>query len=183
MVEEDQYMADEPTRDGLSTKVLNQLILDMARPLYHKGITLNFNNYYASPSAAIELLKFGVFCRRTLGRNKKLIPPFIQFSKSEARHKESRGKVKIAVNKKFGLVAAGWVDGNPVHLISSADTHALTTVQRRVGGDKSAFTAPEIVKNYNNGMDGVDRHDEYRALFSLCTRHGFKKYYVKLFLA
>jgi len=87
------------------------------------------------------------------------------------------------VNKKFGLVAACWVDGNPVHLISSADTHELTTVQRRVGGDKSAFTAPEIVKNYNNGMDGVDRHDQYRALFSLCTRHGFKKYYVKLFLA
>jgi hypothetical protein len=32
-------------------------------------------------------------------------------------------------------------------------------------------------------MDGVDRHDQYRMLFSLCSRHGFKKYPVKLILA
>jgi len=43
--------------------------------------------------------------------------------------------------------------------------------------------APEIVANYNKGMDGVDRHDQYRQLFSLCKTHGFKKYYVKLVLA
>jgi len=43
--------------------------------------------------------------------------------------------------------------------------------------------APEVVANYNKGMDGVDRHDQYRQLFSLCKTHGFKKYYVKLALA
>jgi len=32
-------------------------------------------------------------------------------------------------------------------------------------------------------MDGVDRHDQYRALFSLCKTRGFKKYPVKLVLA
>ena len=43
--------------------------------------------------------------------------------------------------------------------------------------------APEVVLRYNKGMDGVDRHDQYRSLFSLCKTHGFKKYPVKLVLA
>ena len=42
---------------------------------------------------------------------------------------------------------------------------------------------PEVVLKYNKGMDGVDCHDKYRALFSLCKNHGFKKYPVKLMLA
>ena len=103
-------------------KVLNQLIMDMARPLYGEGITLNFNNYYASPAIAIQLLGQAVFCRGTLRKNKRLIPKYILFSKSEAKGKDSRGAVKIAVNLRFQLVAVGWIDGNPVHMISSADT-------------------------------------------------------------
>jgi hypothetical protein len=89
----------------------------------------------------------------------------------------------VAVNERYGLVAAGWLDGNPVHLVSSADTERITEVHRKVGGKKVAVKAPEIVLNYNKGMDGVDRHDQYRAKFSLCSCHGFKKYNVKLYLA
>ena len=48
---------------------------------------------------------------------------------------------------------------------------------------KILVQAPEVIKKYNNGMDGVDRHDQYRSLISLCARHRFKKYYVKLILA
>ena len=184
-VKTDEMMEEDAFQGGTdeSAKVLNKLILDMTKPLYNKGITVNFNNYYASPAAAIDLLKHRVFCRGTLRRNKRLIPSYILFKKSEAKNKESRGAVKIAVNKKFGLVAAGWIDGNPVHMISSADTERLTTVQRKVGGEKQTVQAPEVVLSYNKGMDGVDRHDQYRMLFSMCSRHGFKKYPVKLILA
>jgi hypothetical protein len=31
---------------------------------------------------------------------------------------------------------------------------------------------------YNDGMGGVDRHDQLRSKFALSSRHGFKKYYV-----
>jgi len=141
MVEEDAFQGggDEAILSSASTKVLNRLILDMARPLYGKGMTINFNNYYASPAVAIELLKHEVYCRGTLRKNKRLIPPYILFKKSEARNKESRGETKIAVNKKYGLVAVGWIDGNPVHMISSADTEKLTTVQRQIGGKKEQY--------------------------------------------
>jgi hypothetical protein len=68
MVEEDAYQGggSDAILSSASTKVLNRLILDMARPLYGKGMTINFNNYYASPSVAIELLKHRVYCRGTL---------------------------------------------------------------------------------------------------------------------
>jgi hypothetical protein len=32
-------------------------------------------------------------------------------------------------------------------------------------------------------MQGVDRHDQLRAAFALTKRHGFKKWYVKMWLA
>jgi hypothetical protein len=31
---------------------------------------------------------------------------------------------------------------------------------------------------YNDGMQGVDRHDQLRSKFALASRRGFKKYYV-----
>jgi hypothetical protein len=65
-----------------------------------------------------------------LWRNKKLIPQYILFIKAKARNKDSHGSVKLAVNETYGLIAAGWVDGNPIHIISSADTMDLTQVCR-----------------------------------------------------
>jgi len=190
MVEADAFSSGLPPAEnsneddlGQSTSVLNQLIIDMTSPLHGTGHTVNFNNYYASPSAAIELLKRKVYCRGTLRLNRKLLPKYVQFTKADARQPNARGSSKVAVNRKYGLVAAGWLDGNPVHVISSADTEGISTVQRQVGGKKVTVTAPEVIQYYNAGMDGVDRHDQYRSLLSLCSRHKFKKYSVKLYLA
>ena len=188
MNEQDKFICDSfKTGDGseeqASSKGLNQLILDMARPIYNKGMTLNFNNYYASPGVLIALLRHKVLARGMLRRNKRLIPRYILFTKAEAMNKESRGSIKMTVNEKYSLIAAGWVDGNPVHIVSSADTTELTQVRRRVDSESQWIQAPEAVANYNKGMDGVDRHDQYRSLISLCSRHGFKKYAVKLMLA
>ena len=73
MVEADKFVCESfENEDGkeqqASSKVLNQLILDMARPIFNKGITLNFNNYYASPGIAVALLRHKVLCRGTLWR-------------------------------------------------------------------------------------------------------------------
>ena len=42
--------------------------------------------------------------------------------------------------------------------------------------------APRAVGSYNRFMQAVDRHDQLRQLFSLSSRHGFKKYYIKIML-
>jgi hypothetical protein len=69
-----------------------------------------------------------------------------------------------------------------VHFVSTADTTDTITVQRRVGGTKVDVPAPIAISNYNKYMGGVDRHDRLRSAFSLCKKHKFKKYYVKLLL-
>ena len=76
----------------------------------------------------------------------------------------------------------GWVNGTPVHLLTTADGTGVDAVTRRVGQEKKRVTAPIAVKRYNRGMQGVDRFDQLMSLFSLAKRHQFKKYYHKLTL-
>jgi hypothetical protein len=74
--------------------------------------------------------------------------------------------------------------GCPVHMLSMADgSHQGTTMPCQVGRDKNDVPAPNTAKAYTAYMQGVDRHDQLRALFSLTNRHGFKKWYVKMWLA
>jgi hypothetical protein len=93
-----------------------------------------------------------------------------------------RGTARCVVNPTHNLVAVGWLDNKPVHFISTADTTAMHSVQRRIGSTKVDVPAPEVVCRYNKYMGGVDRHDKLRSTFSLAKRHKFKKYYVKLLL-
>jgi hypothetical protein len=80
------------------------------------------------------------------------------------------------------MIAVGWLDNKAVNFISTSDTTAIQSVQRRVGCEKQQVPAPEIVCNYNKYMGGIDRHDRLQSTFSLGKQHKFKKYYVKLML-
>jgi len=73
-----------------------------------------------------ELLQRGVFRRGTVHLSRRFLPKYVMFTKAEARRPNARGSSKVAVNAKFGLVAAGWLDGNPVHIIWSADTGRIS---------------------------------------------------------
>jgi len=86
------------------------------------------------------------------------------------------------VNNEHQIVAVGWLDNKPVHFISTSDTSEIVEVKRRSGRESLHVSAPVVVHNYNKYMGGVDCHDRLRSTFSLCKRHGFKKYYVKLLL-
>ena len=88
--------------------------------------------------------------------------------------------MKVVTNAASGIVAMGWVDGNPVHFLTSADGTEQTTVNRRVGSVVSTVRAPAAIRRFNHGMQGVDRFDQLVSLFSLAKQHAFKKYYNKL---
>jgi len=85
-------------------------------------------------------------------------------------------------DEKHGIACYGWVDGNPVHFLTSADGTVTNEVSRRIGRCDKKVKAPICIKRYNHGMQAVDRHDQLRQTFSLASRHGFKKYYVKIIL-
>jgi hypothetical protein len=104
------------------------------------------------------------------------------FTEAEAR-KEKRGTSRLAVNKENNLVAIGWIDGNPVHMITTADGTEISQVKRRIQQEQKYQSAPIAVQKYNHGMQAVDRFDQLMSLYSLAKCHAFKKWYLKLTMA
>jgi len=159
-----------------------QLVMDIARPFYHTGRVINMDRYYTSPEVFLQLRKEGLFARGTCMTNRRMFPQVVTFSDVEAR-KERRGTCRLAVNKDNNLVAIGWIDGNPVHLITTVDGTEMSFVNRRVQQAKQQQSAPTAVRKYGHGMQAVDRFDQLMSLFSLAKRHCFKKWYLKLAMA
>jgi hypothetical protein len=62
-----------------------------------------------------------------------------------------------------------------------ADQH--TNMSRQIGTDEHDVPAPKMGKVYNIYMQGVNSHDQLPVVFSLTKQHGFKKWYVKIWLA
>ena len=161
--------------------VLLSLIMDMCQPLFGSGRVVNMDNYYTSPTAAWMLSQEKVYMRGTCRTNRVGFPTGISFTSSE-KNRLGRGTIKSMIEKRKRIAAFGWLDGNPVHFITTADGNGVTTVTRRVGRERKSIEAPIGIRKYNAGMQAVDRHDQLREGFSLSARHGFKKYYQKIAL-
>lgn len=94
-----------------------------------------------------------------------------------------RGDYLQAVCKDAKILAASWCDGNIVTIISNADASTVSTVERKIHGEKCSVPAPTAIKEYNKYMQGVDRNDQLRARFSVADGHSFKKWHKKLAFA
>ena len=151
----------------------------MCKPLFGTGSVVNMDNYYTSPEVAVALRKKDVFIRGTCRTNRLGFPEAVKITNSEANN-QSRGLFKKVIDTTNHIAAYGWIDGNPVHFITTADGTTTTEVKRRVGKKIERIKAPIAIKRYNQNMHAVDRHDQLRETFSLSKRHGFKKYYCKV---
>jgi hypothetical protein len=162
---------------------LDKLVMEMGKPLFGSRRTVTMDIFYTSPAVLILLVNQKVYARRTVRNNHRMVTQCIVWMKKEAED-AVRGYLRWAVNTLAGIFAFGWTDGCPVHMIYMVDgSHQRTNVPRQVDRDKNHAPAPNTVKAYNAYMQGVDRHVQLRALCSLTKRHGFNKWYVKMYLA
>ena len=166
---------------GVEVSKIDSITLDMCKPLFNTGATVNMDNYYTSVKSALKLKENGVFCRGTIRSSRKFVPKSILFTSSEVKQLP-RGTNRCVVNESHNILAVGWIDNKAVHFISTADTTDTSTVLHRIKDKKVEVPAPIAVKMYNKYMGGVDRHDQLRTLFALGKKLKFRKYYVKLFL-
>ena len=95
--------------------------------------------------------------------------------KTEAA-KRGWGSIKMMVDAENGLVAHGWCDSNPVHLLSGTDGCSLLTVTRQIHPTMKRVQDPVAFSRYNKFMHAVVQHDQLWQLFSLSSGHGFKKF-------
>ena len=72
----------------------------------------------------------GIYARETFRCNRKYLPQFIKFSKSEVQ-KLPRSCFRLATNKKHNLSCYTWNDKNLVRVLSSADGTVIESTQRR----------------------------------------------------
>ena len=175
-VNKDEIGDNEPENKEVPKMV--QLVTSMCKCLKGTGVVVNMDNLYSSPEAFIALKKLGIYARGTFRSNRKYLPSFVRFTKSETL-KLPRGCFRLATNKEYNLSCYAWNDKNPVHVISSADATDLETTQRRSKSKKINVLCPSAVKRYNKGMQGVDQFNKLLTLFSLASLK-FDKYYKKV---
>ena len=173
--------SDEDKEEVPEQSRMMSLVVDMCRALEGSGQVVNMDNYYTSPEIAVKLRSMDIFIRGTVRKDRFGFPPGVCFTKAEAR-KLGHGATKTMVYIDNGLVAHGWCEGNPVHLLSSADECAVSSVSQRVNSKRTVVSAPSALGRYNQHMHTVDRHDQLHQLLLLSSRHGFKKYYIKIML-
>lgn len=160
----------------------NAIILDMVSPYFGSGRCLTMDNYYGGIIIIIKLKNNGLLVRCTFRMNRKHSCKFVQMKKSDAK-KYNRGCYKMAVCTEFGIVEFGWLDGNPVHMLTTADGTAVSSVYRQIGRKRVPVKAPVAVPRYNNRMQAVDRIDQLMRLFALTKTHKLKKWYRQFMLS
>ena len=72
------------------------------------------------------------------------------------------------------------MDSKAVHLVSNYHGTDTTTVQRKErDGTKATVTCPQVVKDYNDYMGGVDMHDMLRQKYGISRKS--KKWWHRIF--
>ena len=155
-------------------------VIEATLPLHHTRRIVNTDNFYTSVQLLEAMKVQGLYCRGTIREASKHAPKCFMLSKKD---KLERGTMRQGVNIQNNIVAASWVDGSVVNIISNADDSSHAPVSRLIGQRKTLFDAPKCVSEYNAAMQGVDRLDQIRSRFSLADGHSFVKFHKKLAMA
>jgi len=155
-------------------------VIEVTMPIHKSMRIVNTDNYYTSCHLLESLKVVGLYCRGTIRENSKFGPKCFMLSKAD---KLVRGSIRQGVEVKHKIVGASWADGAMVNILSNADDSSISTVTRLVGRNKTTFSAPTCIREYNQGMQGVDRLDQLRSRFSIADGHTFQKWHNKLAMA
>ena len=95
-----------------------------------------------------------------------------------------RGTNKVLYDHVNRFLVSQWVDNEVVSCTFTLELSGLVPVERRSGSSILHLMVERSLKNYQEGMGGVDRGDQYRehgAAFA--SKAHFKKWYKKSYFA
>ena len=146
------------------------------------------DRFFTSIEGTIQLLRMGFYTIGTIAEKKFGLPQLIVDAKKSLKE---RGDFRVFELIGKGVRVSLWKDSKIIPFVSTGISTKTTNVQRRVrekGKDsKYRRTRKEIpttfpVKIYNDDMAGVDRHDEYRMMYSVQKAFKFRKWFKQAFL-
>jgi DNA excision repair protein ERCC-6 len=119
--------------------------------------TLHFDNFFTSYELLLHLKKIGLKASGTIRKNrtnaceKKLVD-------DKTMKKQGRGSYDFRCDGDVYIVK--WNDNDIVRVASNYSTHEpLNLAQRRVGSGILSVQQPNVIKQYNANMGGVDLFD------------------------
>ena len=172
-----------------STNLMNHLaarvVIDLTKPLVHKGYILFVDNFYSSAPLFQYLLSVGINAVGTVRENSSSFPTDMKGRLSRGK-KIERGSIRykrIVENPKEVLLLQ-WVDRNVVSVLStyhSPNDNDFCIRNTKIEGihKKLKKYRPICICDYNKNMNGVDLSDQMNWMYSVQYRT--RKFWKTLF--
>lgn len=137
------------------------------------------NRYTAAPLLVLLREKHGIVGSGTTRAN-RIGWPKDQMNLSKS---DERGTSKVLYDKRNKVLVTQWVDNKVVSCTSTLLVSGKVGVTRRSGAHILHLQVEKALKAYQEGMDAVDRDNQYRESGGgfASTAH-YKKWYKKAFL-
>ena len=153
------------------------VVLDLSKQLKNPHCMLYFDNFFNSPTLIEKFFDKGIYCLGTVGSDRKNMAVM----KKDKDTKRGLVDFQYADN----VVAVKWLDNRGVTMVGICpeERDKISTVSRRVKGQsaKTSVPYPEIIKDYNSGMAGVDLLDQKTAAYKWYRKSSGWHYYPRLF--
>ena len=135
-----------------------RVITDLTRAIQGHFHIVNCDNYFSSPALFTSLLTDNIYARGTVRADRRDFPSRL------LRNQDLRQQGDMVRAQKGDLLAVKWRDKRIVNFISTAEqaTSVVEVTRRHRDGTQHQVQAPEVVREYNNNMNGVDHADQMR---------------------
>lgn len=145
------------------------IVLELLEIAKKEGHTVYFDNYFNSYALLLRLLELKMYAAGTVRMNRFYKPHFIS---DKDIKKKKRGYSEDLVSQD-GIIMVKWLDNKPVHMASNFVGTGTIDKAKRWDKQKSAYIEidrPEVVRQYNHNMGGVDLLDMYISLYRIYIR-------------
>ena len=159
------YLGKKRTHIVNSAKGLAySVVLELIPRLLNQGYRLFVDSFYTTYNLAHDLLKAGTYLIGSVRKNSTAMPLVFRNSTEEWEKVASRGDYRWHRDERF--VAVQWKDCKTVTVISpihkgSDITSCKRVLQHRSNFRQSNVKQPTVIKDYNYGMNGVDKSNQY----------------------
>ncbi|XP_065680710.1 piggyBac transposable element-derived protein 3-like [Hydra vulgaris] len=159
-----QYNPKKPHKWGL------KCLFDLAQ--------LCLDNWFCTLSLCLKLKEIGILTTATIRTNRIAKCPLL--SEKDLK-KQGRGSFSYKVDANSGLLLLRWFDNKCVHMTStycSANTSGNVKRWDQKNRKHIQVPCPQVVKEYNTGMGGVDLSDMLISLYRIPMKT--KRWYLRV---
>lgn len=142
-----------------------KVVIRLTASLKNKCCLVAFDNFFTTCSLMKTLGENKIYAVATVRPNRKDLPNIFK-EKSNLKRGEFMYKTK------GNIAAVKWMDNKPVHFLTNCFSPRDTTTVKRKNKDGSLveISCPNLVKQYNKYMGGVDKFDQFLERYAIGRR-------------